>query len=332
MKILVIRLSSIGDIVLTTPVIRCLQEQLNAEIHYLVKAPFASILKNNENIHAIHKLLDSRTKIVRDLRKQNFDLIIDLHKNLRSRYFIKKLGVKSISFNKLNLQKWLLTSFKINWLPKIHLVDRYFNALKSLRIKDDGKGLDYPTDNKDEDAFWAYPGLTFNEDTNYIAVAIGAAHKTKVPTKELYSGILKNLNMPVVLLGGKHDSEFGDLIVNLTGPHVVNLAGKIPLGGSAVAIKNASLLISPDTGLMHIGAAMQIPIISIWGNTVPEFGMYPFYGSNNKDLNHSIEVNNLSCRPCSKIGYEKCPKVHFNCMNLQNISIIREKIDNIITG
>ncbi len=330
MKVLIIRFSSIGDIVLTTPVIRCLREQLYAEVHYLVKAPYAGILTANPHIHTIHKFRDSKTKLLRDLKKERFDLVIDLHKNLRSKYFTRNLGVKSISYNKLNLLKWLYTAFKINLLPKTHLVNRYFKALKPLGITDDGSGLDYFTEHRDEDSFWAYPGLPFNEGTRYIAVAIGAAHKTKVPTLDLYKVILKNQKLPVVLLGGKHDVVFGDLIVERTGTHVINLAGKISIGGSAVAVQNALLLITPDTGLMHIGAAMQKNIISIWGNTVPDFGMYPYYGTNNKDRNHTFEVNNLSCRPCSKIGYDKCPKGHFKCMNLQNVSGIMELIDNII--
>jgi heptosyltransferase-2 len=330
MKVLIIRFSSIGDIVLTTPVIRCINQQLNAEVHYLIKAPYAGILNNNPYIHAMHKLRDSKTKLLRDLKREKFDLVIDLHKNIRSRYFTRKLGVKTISFDKSNFRKWLLTAFKINILAKIHIVDRYFNSLKSIKVLNDGLGLDYFTDHKDDDAFWTYPGLSFNQETKYIAVAIGAAHKTKVPTLDLYTGILKNIKMPVVLLGGKQDINFGDLIVENTGAHVINLAGKISLGGSAVAIRDASVLITPDTGLMHIGSAMQKNIISIWGNTVPDFGMYPYYGNRNIDKNYSFEVDKLSCRPCSKIGYNKCPKGHFNCMKLQNVNGIIALIDNIV--
>jgi len=315
---------------LTTPVIRCIHEQLHAEVHYLIKAPYAGILSNNPYIHTIHKLRDSKTKLVRELKRENFDLIIDLHKNIRSSYFTRKLDVKHITFNKMNFLKWLLTALKINRLPKLHLVDRYFKALQPLHVIDDGLGLDYFTSDKDEDAFWAFPGLPFNDKTKYLTVAIGAAHATKIPTLDIYTSVLNNIKMPVVLLGGKQDIGFGDLIVKHTSNHVVNLAGKISIGGSAVAIKNSLLLITPDTGLMHIGAAMQRNIISIWGNTVTDFGMYPYYGNKKKDLNHTFEVNHLSCRPCSKIGYNKCPKGHFNCMKLQNVEGIISLVANII--
>ena len=330
MKVLIIRFSSIGDIVLTTPVIRCVKEQFDAEVHYLVKANYAGILKGNPHISDIHQLADNKKELAKQLKSQQFDLVIDLHKNIRSKYFINKLGVKSISFAKLNIEKWLLTSFlKIDKLPRIHLIDRYFKALKSIGVSDDGKGLEYYTDDRDEDAFWAYPGLPFNQEIKYIAVAIGAAHRTKVPPLEIYVEVLKNISIPTILLGGKQDTQFGDLIVEGAGRHVINLAGKISLGGSAVAIKDSELLLTPDTGLMHIGAAMQKPILSIWGNTVPEFGMNPYYGKLNLQKNHSFEVHNLPCRPCSKIGYEKCPRGHFKCMKLQNTKSIIENIRQI---
>lgn len=332
MKVLIIRFSSIGDIVLTTPVIRSVREQLNAEVHFLVKESYAGILKNNPYLANIHKLGDNKKELTDLLRREQFDLIIDLHKNLRSKYFIRKLGVKSVSFDKLNFAKWLLTTFKINRLPKIHLIDRYFNTLKPYGILNDGRGLDYYTDDRDDDAFWSYPGLPFNQQKKYISVAIGAAHKTKVPTSDIYIQVLKNLDIPVVLLGGKQDIAFGDEIVNGSGRHVINLAGKITLGGSAVAIKDSELLITPDTGLMHIGAAKQKTIISVWGNTVPDFGMYPYYGASNIDQNYTFEVNGLPCRPCSKIGYEKCPRGHFRCMKLQDTEAIISLINRLVNS
>ena len=330
MKVLIIRFSSIGDIVLTTPVIRCLKEQLDAEVHFLIKSNYAGVLKGNPHISVIHQLSDNKKALVQLLTTEKFDLVIDLHKNIRSKYFINKIGVKSISFDKLNIEKWLLTSFlKIDRLPRIHLIDRYFKALQSIGVIDDGKGLEYYTDDRDEDSFWGYAGLPFNQEVKYITVAIGAAHRTKVPPLEIYTEVLKNISIPTILLGGKQDAEFGDFIVSSSGRHVINLAGKISLGGSAVAIKHSELLVSPDTGLMHIGAAMQIPILSIWGNTVPEFGMYPYYGKLNMQKNHSFEVLNLPCRPCSKIGYEKCPRGHFKCMKLHNTKSIIDYIRQI---
>ena len=126
--------------------------------------------------------------------------------------------------------------------------------------------------------------------------------------------VLKTLQHPIVLLGGPDDKERGNNIATEIGSSIFNACGIYKLNESASLLQQAKLVITHDTGLMHIAAAFKKPIVSLWGNTVPEFGMTPYFPMNE---NHSIimEVKNLSCRPCSKIGYNKCPKKHFNCMN-----------------
>ncbi|MEQ9415680.1 MAG: glycosyl transferase, partial [Cyclobacteriaceae bacterium] len=129
MKILIIRFSSIGDIVLTTPVIRVLKTQVdNAEIHYATKARFAGLLKENPYVDKLHLLDDKLGLLITDLKREKFDHIIDLHNNLRTRIIKFSLGVKSSSFNKLNWEKWLMVNLKINKLPSLHIVDRYLQA------------------------------------------------------------------------------------------------------------------------------------------------------------------------------------------------------------
>ena len=144
LKILIIRFSSIGDIVLTTPVIRCIKQQLpNVEIHYLTKRNFKSILSSNPNIDKLHLLEETLSATISSLKAEKFDLIIDLHHNLRTLIIKIKLGVKSSSFDKLNWQKWLLVNLKINRMPDVHLVDRYFATVRFLGVKNDEKALDY---------------------------------------------------------------------------------------------------------------------------------------------------------------------------------------------
>ena len=142
-KVLVIRFSSIGDIVLTTPILRCLKRQMeDVEIHYLTKKTFANLLVNNPYISKVHCFNTDLNLIIEDLKKENFDCIIDLHKNIRTFRVKMKLKVPSFTFNKLNIEKWLLVKLKINILPKVHIVDRYFKAVKSLGVVNDNKGLD----------------------------------------------------------------------------------------------------------------------------------------------------------------------------------------------
>lgn len=326
MKILIIRFSSIGDIILTTPVVRCIKKQLGAEVHYLVKKSFANVLQNNPYIDKFHFFETWDDTLIKTLKAEKFDKIIDLHKNIRSKRVIVALDVPALSFDKLNVQKWFMTALKINFLPKLHLVDRYFRALEKLGIQNDDKGLDYFVDPENEFRVKSYireAGLI--SQSGYIAMAIGSAQRTKVPPLEIYTKIINQLQIPVVLLGGPGDAFFGNQIVGeLPQKTIINVAGNFKLGESVAFIKNAQCLITPDTGLMHAGAAVGTPIIVLWGNTIPEFGMHPYFAGNNTEMYFNQEVKDLACRPCSKIGYKHCPKKHFNCMVKQDVvSIIR---------
>lgn len=311
MKILILRFSSIGDIVLTSPVVRCLKQQLNnVEIHYLTKKSFVSIVENNPNIDKVFSFEKDVDEILPELKKENYNWVIDLHHNLRSMQMKRALDKPSKSFNKLNIEKWLLVNLKINRLPNKHIVERYFETVAHIGVKNDLKGLNFFIDVKDEIDISSLPK---EFSTGYIALVIGAKHNTKkLPTEKIIS-ICKKINRPIVLIGGKEDMETGEKITSQIS-NIFNACGKYNLQQSASLIKQAEKVITHDTGMMHIAAAFQKNIISIWGNTVPEFGMYPYMPGN--ELNSQIvEVENLSCRPCSKIGFEKCPKGHFKCMN-----------------
>jgi len=308
-KVLIIRFSSIGDIVLTTPVIRCLKEQHpNVEIHYLTKKVFKGLLENNPYVSKIHTIEKNVSEVISDLKKENFDLIIDLHKNLRSTQVKNSLGKKSFSFKKLNFQKWILVKFKVNRMPAMHIVDRYMQTVSSLGIKNDNKGLDYFIPEKDEVAISTLP---VSHQNGYVGFVIGAKHFTKqLPTEKVIS-ICKKLNQPIILLGGKEDITRANEIEKDVGATIYNTCGKLNLNQSASLVKQASKIITNDTGLMHIASAFKKEIISVWGNTVPDFGFAPYMPSPKSKI---VEVKNLSCRPCSKLGYSKCPKGHFKCM------------------
>lgn len=319
-RILIIRFSSIGDIVLTSPVIRCLKLQLGAELHFLTKKSFGGILTANPYLDKIHTIEKKVGEVLPTLKALDFDYIIDLHNNIRSRQIRSQLSAQSFSFNKLNIEKWLLVNLKINRLPDIHIVDRYMKATESLGVKNDGKGLDYFIPEETN-----LPEELTSIDLPFIAFAIGAAHATKRLPREKIISICRKIKQPVVLLGGPSDADVGSEIEKLAGAHVTNLCGKISLHQSALVVKNADLIITHDTGMMHIAAGLKKRIISVWGNTVPEFGMTPYY-PDNEESSTIIEVKNLSCRPCSKIGYADCPKGHFKCMQMINEEEILEQL------
>lgn len=310
LKILIIRFSSIGDIVLTTPVIRCIKTQLNnVQVHYLTKKSFETVLEHNPNIDKIHLLEHSLSQTINELKAEKFDFVIDLHHNLRTLIIKTRLGVKSSSFNKLNWQKWLLVNLKVHKMPAIHIVDRYLETVKFLEVINDGLGLDYFLSND-----YSLLNLLPASHQSFVGLVIGAQHATKrLPTTKLIE-LCKKLNQPIVLLGGKDDIERGEEI-ETNNSHVFNGCGRFSLDQSAYLVKMASSIITHDTGLMHIAAAFNKPIISVWGNTVPEFGMYPYQ----VEKSNIVEVKELPCRPCSKIGYQRCPKGHFKCMNEINL-------------
>lgn len=308
-KFLILRFSSIGDIVLTTPVIRCLKEQYpDAEVHYVTKKSYQSLLENNPYINKVFILEKSLNDLISQLKSERYDYVIDLHNNLRTTILKLRLGVKSFSFDKLNFHKWILVKFKKNLMPNVHIVDRYMKTVESLGVKNDNKGLDYFIPESDEiPRDW----LPENFRNGYAVYAIGGQHETKkLPLNKMIE-LCQTIQLPLVLIGGKEDSVISKQlsIISKSSP-IFDTCGKMNLNQSASIIEKADIIYTHDTGMMHVAAALKKKVISIWGNTVPEFGMYPY-----QTEYEVIENKELHCRPCSKIGYKKCPLGHFKCMN-----------------
>lgn len=318
MKALIIRLSSIGDIVLTTPVIRCLKKQKeNITIHYLTKKSFYPVLEANPYIDKFHLLEDDLNEVIAGLKQENFDVVIDLHNNVRSLRVKKALNLPAYSFDKMNLRKWLLVNLKLDVMPPQHIVDRYMATVLPLGVLNDGEGLDYflpdsvEINNKD---------LPMSHWAGYVACVIGGSYRTKQLPADQWKKFISDLPYPVMLLGGPEDRKLGEEIATLNPIKIYNSCGKFNLNESAWLVRHARVVVTNDTGLMHIAAAFQKPIISLWGNTSPAFGMYPYLKNRNVlDLDCSphflMEKTDLYCHPCSKLGFSSCPQGHFKCMN-----------------
>jgi len=321
LKILVIRFSSIGDIVLTTPVIRCLKQQLvGAEVHFLTKANFRDVLVANPYIDQLHLLNNNESILIQQLKAERFDYVIDLHHNLRSLRFKLALGVRSRSFDKLNWAKWLLVKLKIKVLPNLHIVDRYLQTVAFLGIQNDDQGLDYFIPEQSQ--------LPENQlapvyRAGYVAFVIGGQHATKMLPREKILAICQAVQTPVVLLGGPEDKVKGDWIAEQGNGKIYNACGSFKLNESADLLRKAQAVVTHDTGLMHIAAAFRQNIIVVWGNTVPEFGMYPYLPHNQPFQSFEQQLN---CRPCSKIGYSACPKGHFKCMQQHDTAAIASAV------
>jgi len=319
-KVLIIRFSSIGDIVLTTPVIRNLKNN-GYEIHYITKKQFKSVIENNSNIDTLH-LIDkdyTLSKAIKDLKKEGFDFVIDLHNNFRSFKVKRALKVKYYTFNKLNFKKLLLVRTGINLMPTKHIVERYLDTLEQLNIKLDNKGLDYTIPKQDNLELNKYiPENFINE---YISYVIGGTYQGKrMPAHKIVEVINKS-SAKFVLLGGKDDIENGEYIINnVDTENVVSLCGKINLNQSASIIKQSKLVITNDTGLMHIASSFGKKIISLWGCTSPILGMNP-YKSHPDSI--EIEPSQLNRTPCSKLG-NKCKYPNWKCVHeIPEIEIIK---------
>ena len=214
------------------------------------------------------------------------------------------------------------TALKINMLPKVHIVDRYLKTVESFGVKNDGAGLDYFIAKEEETKKEDIPGSHY---AGFIACVIGAAHGTKRWPVHKWKEFCEKIDHPIILLGGLEDVTNGNEITAVDKDKIYNACGKFKLNESADLVRKAKLVISNDTGLMHIAAAYKRPIISLWGNTVPAFGMYPYYG-NAPVSDVILQTNKLWCRPCSKIGFSKCPLGHFKCMEHISPNTLLEKV------
>ena len=323
-KILIIRLSSIGDIIWTTPVIRCVKTQLNdVELHFCTKIQYKSLVESNPYIDTVHYLTDDLKPLIHTLKKEKFDHIVDLHKNIRTLLMKIQLGVSSTSYNKLWIQRFLFTNFQIDFMPNIHVVDRYMGAVKSLGVTNDGKGLDYIIP---ENEIVEITSLPKKFQKGFITYVIGGTGYTKILPFEKMVELCDKINRPILLIGGKEDFEAGEKLQQFFEPTeeskvfeeglkqmnkrtiVYNGCGKYSIGQSASLIKQSDFVFGHDTGLTHIGAAFKKTVYSIWGGTVPN----NFYSYGTRF--YLLENKKLNCRPCSKSGINKCPKGHFKCM------------------
>lgn len=308
MKILVIRFSSMGDIIYTTPVVRCLKKQLpGAEIHFLTKTAFKYIYEHNPYIDKLLLLKPTLNETIRDIIGEEYNYIIDLHNNLRTAIIKLRTGVSWSTYKKQTIRKWLSLKFNLKLVPPVHLVDRYMKAVKFLGVKNDGQPIDYFF----EGEYHLEKLLPISHQKKYTAFVIGATHFTKRMPNEKIINICREIDHPVVLLGGNDVKENGEAISLALGDKVYNACGATSLNESVFLVSKANAVIGFDTGLTHIAEAFSRPIVSIWGGTVPDLlGVQPY-----KVKDVLIAGVELPCRPCSKFGLPKCPLGHFKCMN-----------------
>lgn len=326
-KILVIRFSSIGDIVLASPVFRCIKNQLpGAEIHFVTKQSFRLVTASNPHIDRFFYLDKDLPTLIEQLKAEDYDYIIDLHKNFRSLKIKRALKKKSYTIRKLTVEKFLLTKLNIDIMPGIHITQRSLNTVAPLGVVDDGGGLDYFIPEED---IVKETDLPHSHLAGYVALVIGASYNTKKLPLHKLQELCRKLPYPVILIGGKEDIPIANAIASVDDVKVYNACGKFNLNESADLVRQSKLVISHDTGLQYIACAFKKPLLAIWGATSPALDVEPYYGSRFMDTQkvpvyENIYLN-LGCQPCSKYGTATCPLEHFNCMEKQDIDAIVSK-------
>lgn len=331
MKFLVIRFSSIGDIVLASPVLRCLKKQvMTAEVHFLTKSSFKPVTISNPYVDKFFYYDKNINAVIDLLKNEEYDYVIDLHNNFRSYKVKKALGVKSYTIDKLNFQKFLLTKFRIDIMPKRHITKRSLDTIAHFGVHDDEGGLDYFIPEED---MVKESDIPASHHAGYIAIVIGASYHTKkLPVHKLIS-LCEGINHPIILIGGKEDAEVGEQVADISDGKVYNACGKFNINESADLVRRSKLVISHDTGLQYIASAFNKKVIAIWGSTSPRLDVEPYYSkvflSAQKELPYEniIRQPELKCQPCSKYGNKKCPLGHFKCMEQMNINYIVDRVE-----
>jgi len=322
-KILVVRFNAIGDIVLTSAVVRALA-LAGHELHYLCKKALVSLVENNPHIKKSWGFDNNWTTLVELLKAEKYDVILDLHNNIRSLKLRKALGLSALVFKKNRVNDVLITRFKFARKQRQHIVNRFMDTASTL-IED---SFDIKTE------FYFPKGKSYDDlelpDGNYICIAVSTAHHTKnIPSPSL-KALIKNLDSNIILLGGPGDREIAKAIHH-GGPNskIIDYAGKLSIDESAYVISKSKLLLTGDTGLMHIAAALGVSVAVVFGSTHPILGYTPFYGSNH--IKHAfIQNDELTCRPCTRQGRESCPKGHFKCMKGISVDKIVSAVDAIL--
>jgi len=328
MKILIIRFSSIGDIIITTPIIKSLRDKYpRAKIDFLTKEKFVTLLKHNpyiDNIISFEKANFSIWELRKIVKKANYSLIIDLHNSLRSRFVRAFLPSKIVHIKKKYFKRFALIRLKINFLKNdLPIYKRYYEPLKFLDLQE-SKQYIVKFLNKSLISVQKY----LKNNKSPILIALSSAHNTKKwPTKKFIHLIKMLKNHSIILLGGKKELLESQYIQRRC-PQLQNLTNKLSLLDTVALMSKSRLLICHDSGLLHLGQSQNLPTVAIFGCTTYELGFFPV------NTNSTVVEKKMSCRPCTHNGKKKCPRGHFDCMKKiqvqEIVNVLKEKYDILV--
>ncbi len=331
---LVIRLSSLGDILLTTPALRCLRKTFPAaRIDVLVKNRYRELLEENQSVSSLISPAEpiswESLKEVRASLEGHYGTVVDLHTSLRSFYLRKGLRAKKVlAYDKRRRARWFLVRFKRDlYGGEFSVPLAYLNALACLGVEDDGLGLDWPRAFSKRDQFLKLASLNGSFNRKPIALCPGASFPTKRWPVEYWVELTKKLlqrESPLWVFGDESDAQIGELLREVDSKRVTNFCGRLSLSEAGAGLSFCRVAVTNDAGPAHMAAAVGVPVLVIYGSTVPQFGFRPFR------VSHRIAELDLPCRPCSHLGYQMCPLQHFRCMRDQNPERMVALLDDLM--
>ncbi len=305
-KILILRLSSLGDIVLTTPLLVALREKYpESRIDLVIASEYetlAQVLPAVSRVHVFNKRsgFSGLLALRNQLREEKYDYVLDVHDVLRTKILRQGLGKHVSVIDKRTFKRWLLVKFKYDLLKgEPDVIGRYFEAAKKLGITDDGRA---PT-----------LKATHVRDPKRIAIAPSARHWNKrwpVEHFQRLGNTLLEKGYELTFYGSRAEiALIEEIRKGLHNGKHRSLAGELDLTDAAHSLAKCSAAITNDSGLLHVAEAVGTPVVALFGPTVKQFGFAPRAASA-----VVLEVEGLYCRPCTAIGSSECPEKHFRCM------------------
>lgn len=321
MNILIIRLGSMGDIVMTTALLRMLHLQLGARIIYVTKQEYVTIIEHNPHIDKVIPYSGDVPSTVTLIRREKINLLIDLQKNLSSLRIRMLLGLRTVAYDKRTVDKFRILTCRNKRIHLTSVVERYIEAMQTYGVVNDGLGLEYyfpPT--------MSQHSLVRPSQRSSLAIVAGGTYATKrIPTHLILQ--LADLDTwDIYLLGG---SDTDVALTRVGGDHIYNGINRLSWHQSASILRDVDIVVAGDTGLMHVSAALQKPLVVVWGSTAPRLGFAPYYGVSS-DKRHIDVAQEMSCRPCSKYGRPDCPLGHMNCLNTIKSQDIIDAIEELL--
>jgi lipopolysaccharide heptosyltransferase II len=343
-KTVVFRLSSIGDIILSSLLLRVMRKAVGKEarIDFVVRKEYAELVRYNHHLSIVHEYdpetgFEGLQKLARELYDEHYDLAVDIHDSIRTKVLRASCRAKdTVVVDKRKMERWLLINLKRNaYDDNLSVAERYLETLEKYGVENDNKGLEiFIPDLTLFDVSGKMSALRLNQYEKVVGICPGSKHFTKRWQKEKFSDVAvqcaQKYGAKILLFGGETEKEdcayvAREISRRVSEKSVTDFAGEFSLLETAAALEFCDVIVTNDSGLMHLAAAKQKKIVAIFGSTAREFGFAP-YGTESV----IVENNNLDCRPCTHIGRKSCPKEHFRCMVDVGVEEVLEEVKKMI--